>query len=190
MIESHGDSGSHVETESCESYDTARSGELNDMGTLDEIGQRHSLSNKECTIDSNGSLGQQIEQPSTATGTTVTADTSVMTGKRARQIPRKLADYDFVLPPSLTSSSSTHTPTPKANSTEFVKAVIAYEKKLSSSVSVPKTLQLNQEMEKKRKIIVQSFSIASSMYTSGSRIISGQESELEVGANFPEVSTN
>ncbi|KAK6252691.1 hypothetical protein QUC31_014411 [Theobroma cacao] len=73
---------------------------------------------------------------------------------------------------------------------EFVKAVIAYEKKLSSSVSVPKTLQLNQEMEKKRKIIVQSFSIASSMYTSGSRIISGQESELEVGANFPEVSTN
>ncbi|WRX14089.1 Peptidase C26 - like 1 [Theobroma cacao] len=72
---------------------------------------------------------------------------------------------------------------------EFVKAVIAYEKKLSSSVSVPKTLQLNQEMEKKRKIIVQSFSIASSMYTSGSRIISGQESELEVGANFPEANT-
>ena len=71
---------------------------------------------------------------------------------------------------------------------EFVKAVIAYEKKLRSSVSVPKTLQLNQEIEKKRKIIVRSFSIAKSMYSSGSRFVSAQESELEVGANFLEVS--
>ncbi|XVE92605.1 hypothetical protein REPUB_Repub01dG0112700 [Reevesia pubescens] len=72
---------------------------------------------------------------------------------------------------------------------EFVKAVIAYEKKLSSLVSVPKTLQLNQGMEKKRKIIVRSFSIARSMYSSGRRSISGKESELEVGANFLEANT-
>lgn len=68
-----------------------------------------------------------------------------------------------------------------------MKAVIAYEKKLNSSVSVPKTLELNQEVEKKRRIIVRSFSIAKSMYSSGSRFISGHESELEVGANFLEV---
>lgn len=73
---------------------------------------------------------------------------------------------------------------------EFVKAVIAYEKKLNSSVSVPKTLELNQEVEKKRRIIVRSFSIAKSMYSSGSRFISGHESELEVGANFLEANTN
>ncbi|XVE75232.1 hypothetical protein DITRI_Ditri12bG0079100 [Diplodiscus trichospermus] len=72
---------------------------------------------------------------------------------------------------------------------EFVKAVIAYEKKLSSLVSVPKTLHLNEEMEKKRKVIVKSFSVARSMYASGSKFISGQESELEVGANFLEANT-
>ncbi|XWS68828.1 hypothetical protein CRYUN_Cryun04dG0126200 [Craigia yunnanensis] len=71
---------------------------------------------------------------------------------------------------------------------EFVKAVITYEKKLRSSVSVPKTLQLNPEMKKKRRIIVRSFSIAKSMYSSGNRFVSGQESKLEVVANFLEVS--
>ncbi|EOY05030.1 Cysteine-rich RLK (RECEPTOR-like protein kinase) 8 [Theobroma cacao] len=74
MIESHGDSAGHLETEPCESYDTARSGELNDTGTLDEIGQHHSLSNEECTIDANGSLRQQIEQPSTAPAAILSTD--------------------------------------------------------------------------------------------------------------------
>ncbi|KAK8668234.1 hypothetical protein V6N13_105697 [Hibiscus sabdariffa] len=72
---------------------------------------------------------------------------------------------------------------------EFVKAVSAYEKKLSSSISVPKTLQLNQEMEKKRKKIVKSFSVARCMYNSGNTSTSSHESKLEVGANFLEENT-
>ncbi|KAF5183892.1 Class i glutamine amidotransferase-like superfamily protein [Thalictrum thalictroides] len=46
---------------------------------------------------------------------------------------------------------------------EFVKAVVAYQKKLNSSTNVPKGLKLDQEMENKRKIIVRSFSIARDM---------------------------
>ncbi|WRX18121.1 Reverse transcriptase [Theobroma cacao] len=61
-------------------------------------------------------------------GKALMANTSVVTRKRARQIPRKLADYDFALPPSLTSSSSTYTPTPKANSTDaMAKEISALE---------------------------------------------------------------
>ncbi|OMO59331.1 hypothetical protein COLO4_34248 [Corchorus olitorius] len=40
------------------------------------------------------------------------------------------------------------------NPEEFVKAVIAYQKKLNSSTFVPKPLNLNQEMENKRRNIV------------------------------------
>ncbi|KAK3189320.1 hypothetical protein Dsin_028881 [Dipteronia sinensis] len=72
---------------------------------------------------------------------------------------------------------------------EFVKAVIAYEKKLSISASIPKSVKLNKEMEKKRKIIVRSFSIAKNMYSSGNGKVSGQESELQVGAEFLEENT-
>lgn len=71
---------------------------------------------------------------------------------------------------------------------EFVKAVIAYEKKLSCSASIPKSVKLDQEIEKKRKVIVRSFSIARNMYSSGGGKVSGQESELQVGAEFLEVS--
>lgn len=69
---------------------------------------------------------------------------------------------------------------------EFVKAVIAYEKKLNRSESVLKAPKLDQELEKKRRIIVRSFSIARNMYSSGGG--TGQESELQVGAEFLEVS--
>uniref|UniRef100_A0A1J3G2T6 Protein NtpR n=1 Tax=Noccaea caerulescens TaxID=107243 RepID=A0A1J3G2T6_NOCCA len=73
---------------------------------------------------------------------------------------------------------------------EFVKAVISYQKKLNSSLSVPKKLELNQEMENKRKILVRSFSLARSMYTrSYSMKNQPTESGLEVGAVFLESNT-
>lgn len=68
-----------------------------------------------------------------------------------------------------------------------MKAVIAYEKKTSCSASIPNSVKLNQEMENKRKVIVRSFSIAKNMYSSGGGNVSGQESELQVGAEFLEV---
>ncbi|GKU97618.1 hypothetical protein SLEP1_g10745 [Rubroshorea leprosula] len=72
---------------------------------------------------------------------------------------------------------------------EFVKAVIVYQKKLKSTTSVPKPLKLNQEMEKKRKIIVRSFSLARNLYSTGSDINPSKESELQAGAEFLESNT-
>lgn len=68
-----------------------------------------------------------------------------------------------------------------------MKAVIAYQKKLNSSKSVPKALKLDQEMENKRKKIVRSFSIAKNIYTTGRGMNLIKESELEVGAEFLQV---
>lgn len=71
---------------------------------------------------------------------------------------------------------------------EFVKAVIAYEKKLSSQASVPNSPKLNKEQENKRRMIVRSFSIAKDMYIAGQGSnASVKESELEAGAVFLEV---
>ncbi|XP_019451602.1 PREDICTED: uncharacterized protein LOC109353702 [Lupinus angustifolius] len=67
---------------------------------------------------------------------------------------------------------------------EFVKAVVAYQKKQNSLISVEKPLKLNKEMETKRKSIVRSFSLAKDLYNHG--INSIQESELEAGAEFLE----
>ncbi|XP_027359354.1 putative glutamine amidotransferase GAT1_2.1 [Abrus precatorius] len=72
---------------------------------------------------------------------------------------------------------------------EFVKAVMAYQKKLNSSTSVPKSMKLNKEMENKRKIIVRSFSLAKNLYTMGRVNCSSKESELEIGAEFLESNT-
>lgn len=72
---------------------------------------------------------------------------------------------------------------------QFVKAVVAYQKKLNSSkLSAPKkTLKLDNEMEKKRKILVRSFSLAKNLYTTGRDAQPEKEPELEVGAEFLEV---
>lgn len=70
---------------------------------------------------------------------------------------------------------------------EFVKAVIAYEKKLSSEASVKKGPKLNKEQENKRRMIVRSFSIAKDMYIAGRSSVPVKESELEAGAVFLEV---
>ncbi|XP_022134385.1 uncharacterized protein LOC111006657 [Momordica charantia] len=74
---------------------------------------------------------------------------------------------------------------------QFVKAVVAYQKKLNSStLSVPKmALKLNNEMEKKRKIIVRSFSLAKNLYTTGRDAQPEKEPELEAGAEFLESNT-
>lgn len=76
---------------------------------------------------------------------------------------------------------------------EFVKAAVAYQKKLKSSTSssVPQLLplKLDNEMEIKRDKIVRSFSIARSLYATTGRGIMHpiKESELEAGAEFLEV---
>lgn len=64
---------------------------------------------------------------------------------------------------------------------EFAKAVLAYQKKLNSMTSAPK---LDVEMEKKRNIIVRSFSLARNLYQGGG---GAKESDLEAGAEFLEV---
>ncbi|XP_042501014.1 putative glutamine amidotransferase GAT1_2.1 [Macadamia integrifolia] len=71
---------------------------------------------------------------------------------------------------------------------EFARAVIAYQKKLNSSISMPKGLKLDQEMEKKRSIIVRSFSIAKEMYTAG-REMPPDKCDLEAGAEFLQSNT-
>ncbi|KAK4366327.1 hypothetical protein RND71_014207 [Anisodus tanguticus] len=72
---------------------------------------------------------------------------------------------------------------------EFVKAVVAYNKKLNSSTSVQKNIKLNQEMEKTRKIIVKSFSLARTIYEGSSQMHPSKESDLNAGAEFLESNT-
>ncbi|CAH9105559.1 unnamed protein product [Cuscuta europaea] len=73
---------------------------------------------------------------------------------------------------------------------QFVRAVVAYQKKLATTSNIPKSLKLNQEMEKRRKIIVRSFSLARNIYNNSSNLrISDKESELEAGAEFLESNT-
>lgn len=72
---------------------------------------------------------------------------------------------------------------------EFTKAVVAYQKKLNSMTSVPKSLKLDGEMEKRRKIIVRSFLIARNIYEGDRRTNSSKESDLEAGAEFLESNT-
>lgn len=72
---------------------------------------------------------------------------------------------------------------------EFVKAVVAYQKKLNNLASVQKPIKLNKEMEIKRKIIVRSFSLAKNLYNTGRGTNSSKQTELEAGAEFLEVLT-
>ncbi|CAM8906137.1 unnamed protein product [Rhodiola kirilowii] len=69
----------------------------------------------------------------------------------------------------------------------FVKAVIAYQKKLDNSTQVSKPLKLNIELEKKRKTIIHSFSVAKDLYNNhGKSLNPSKESELQIGAEFLE----
>ncbi|KAL3637778.1 hypothetical protein CASFOL_018226 [Castilleja foliolosa] len=70
---------------------------------------------------------------------------------------------------------------------EFAKAVNAYQKRLNSLTNLAKPIKLDGEMEKKRNIIVRSFSLARNIYEGGNRIeYSSKESGLEAGAEFLE----
>lgn len=65
--------------------------------------------------------------------------------------------------------------------------MIAYEKKLSSSILIPKSTKLNEELEQKRKLILKSFSVARNIYKSDSQMVASRSSELEPGAEFLQV---
>ncbi|KAK4772835.1 hypothetical protein SAY87_027854 [Trapa incisa] len=71
----------------------------------------------------------------------------------------------------------------------FVKAVIAYQKKLNISTTVPVPVKLDSEIEMQRKIIVRSFSVAKNLYTRGQELPPSKESELKAGAEFLESNT-
>ncbi|KAK6927927.1 Peptidase C26, partial [Dillenia turbinata] len=72
---------------------------------------------------------------------------------------------------------------------EFVKAVIAYQKKISSATTIPKPIKPDQELDKRRKTIIRSFSLAKNIYLNGVRLSPAKESELEAGADFLESNT-
>ncbi|KAI3794190.1 hypothetical protein L1987_36819 [Smallanthus sonchifolius] len=69
---------------------------------------------------------------------------------------------------------------------EFVKAVVAYQKKLNSTTKVPKSLKLDKDLEQKRNVIVRSFSLARNLYVGGYGIRQLKESDLKPGAEFLE----
>ncbi|XP_010922331.1 putative glutamine amidotransferase GAT1_2.1 isoform X1 [Elaeis guineensis] len=72
---------------------------------------------------------------------------------------------------------------------EFVKAVIAYQKKVNSSMNLKDGPKLDEVMEKKRKIIIRSFSLAKHMYISGHDMPPSKEQDLKAGAEFLESNT-
>ncbi|KAG0494000.1 hypothetical protein HPP92_004994 [Vanilla planifolia] len=73
---------------------------------------------------------------------------------------------------------------------EFVKAVIAYQKKVNGTLN-PRvaTPTLDQDMEKKRRVIIHSFSIAKNLYDARHDAPVSKQSDLEAGAEFLESNT-
>nr|GEW89362.1 putative glutamine amidotransferase GAT1_2.1 [Tanacetum cinerariifolium] len=69
---------------------------------------------------------------------------------------------------------------------EFVKAVVAYQKKVDSITKVPKSLKLDEELEQKRKVINHSFSLARDVYERCNNIRQLNESGLQEGVEFLE----
>ncbi|GJW74831.1 putative glutamine amidotransferase, partial [Tanacetum coccineum] len=69
---------------------------------------------------------------------------------------------------------------------EFVKAVVAYQKKVNSITKVPKSLKLDEELEQKRKVINHSFSLARDVYERCNNIRQLNESGLQAGVEFLE----
>lgn len=68
-----------------------------------------------------------------------------------------------------------------------MKAAVAYQKKMCSSARVPKPIKLNTELENARKTIIRSFSLAKNLYNTGCGSNPLKQSELQVGAEFLEV---
>nr|XP_043618399.1 putative glutamine amidotransferase GAT1_2.1 [Erigeron canadensis] len=72
---------------------------------------------------------------------------------------------------------------------EFVKAVVAYQKKINATNEVPNSVKLDNELEKRRKVIIHSFSLARNIYAKGVIFNQSKESDLEPGAEFLESNT-
>ncbi|XP_040375729.1 putative glutamine amidotransferase GAT1_2.1 isoform X2 [Oryza brachyantha] len=79
---------------------------------------------------------------------------------------------------------------------EFVRAVVAYQERLAAAALLdrraPASPKLNQEMEKQRKVLVRSFSLAKNLYVSGAEAGSprpAEQRELDAGAEFLESNT-
>jgi gamma-glutamyl-gamma-aminobutyrate hydrolase PuuD len=74
----------------------------------------------------------------------------------------------------------------------FVRAVVAYQEKLAAAAAMPASPKLNQEMEKQRKVLVRSFSLAKNLYVSGAEAGTprpAEQRDLDAGAEFLEVKT-
>ncbi|KAF0905030.1 hypothetical protein E2562_000841 [Oryza meyeriana var. granulata] len=84
---------------------------------------------------------------------------------------------------------------------EFVRAVVAYQEKLAAAAAnaaasldrcAPASPKLNQEMEKQRKVLVRSFSLAKNLYVSGAEAGTrrpAEQRDLDAGAEFLESNT-
>ncbi|THU62223.1 hypothetical protein C4D60_Mb01t02850 [Musa balbisiana] len=69
---------------------------------------------------------------------------------------------------------------------EFVKAAIAYQRKVSSTADIENCQRLGEEMEERRKNIVRSFSLAKHVYVSKQEMPPAKEQDLQIGAEFLE----
>lgn len=82
---------------------------------------------------------------------------------------------------------------------EFVRAVVAYQEKTAAThlprpgaalpLPASSSPKLSKEMERRRKVISRSFSLAKDMYLSGGRTKPAEQRELEAGAEFLESNT-
>ncbi|KAI3507824.1 hypothetical protein L1887_22819 [Cichorium endivia] len=72
---------------------------------------------------------------------------------------------------------------------EFVKAVVAYQKKVNNMIKVKSSLKLDDDLEQRRKLIVHSFSLARNIHATGNNFHISEESDLKVGAEFLQLST-
>ncbi|KAJ9562192.1 hypothetical protein OSB04_007352 [Centaurea solstitialis] len=72
---------------------------------------------------------------------------------------------------------------------EFVKAVVAYQKKLNDTNKVQNSLKLDKESEQRRKVIAHSFSVARNIYAAGDTFHHSKESDLKAGEEFLESNT-
>lgn len=78
---------------------------------------------------------------------------------------------------------------------EFVRAVVAYQEKThlprpgAAPLPASSSPKLSKEMERRRKVISRSFSLAKDMYLSGGRTKPAEQRELEAGAEFLESNT-
>lgn len=65
--------------------------------------------------------------------------------------------------------------------------MVAYQTKVNSYANLNRAPKINQELEKKRKIIMRSFSLAKNLYAARIDMPPSKEQDLEAGAEFLEV---